>query len=302
MKKVSFAVAAAAVSLTCASQAGAMSLTFANGVSDQSSSSVGSCFSPFTSQVYQNCATTGFVSDSVATSTDYFMNLDTFGGGGQGLGEESFTSAFSSALGSGWTLNQGDMSVMAGITMTVTQFSTGSYSAIGGIAQGPAHDITIQLSGTSSISNTLLNQLVWIQGLEINYKPGAAPGGFSTQTTYNTLDDATFNSFTGCSAVPSGSPATVPASGSNGYCDPIYPFQYSNHQFYDAPAGPWPNGSFRGIALLATIDTTNHSITTYGGVSYGFDNSVAPEPGTWVLLLAGVAAIFIGRRRLAARA
>jgi hypothetical protein len=65
--------------------------------------------------------------------------------------------------------------------------------------------------------------------------------------------------------------------------------------------GPWPNGSFRGIALLATIDTVNHSVTTYGGVSYGFDNSVAPEPGTWVLLLAGVAAIFIGRRRLAAR-
>jgi hypothetical protein len=301
MKKFSFAVTAAAISLACASQAGAMSLTFANGVSDHSSSSIASCFSPFTSQIYQNCVTKGFVSDSVAGNTDYFMNLNTFGGGGQGLGEESFASAFSNTLGSGWTLNQGDMSVMSGITMNVTQFSTGSYSAIGGIGQGPTHDITVQLTGTNTLSQSLINQLVWIQGLEINYKPGSTAASFSTATNYNTLDDATFNSFSGCTAVPNGSPANVPANTTNGYCDPIYPFQYSNLQFYDAPMGPWPNGSFRGIALLATIDTVNHSVTTYGGVSYGFDNSVAPEPGTWVLLLAGVAAIFIGRRRLMAR-
>ena len=121
MKKFSFTVAAAAMSLACASQAGAMTLTFGSGVSDQSSSSIASCFSPFTNQAYQNCATAGFVSDNVASSTDYFMNLDSFGGGGQGLGEESFSSAFSNALGSGWTLDQGDMSVMAGITMTVSR-------------------------------------------------------------------------------------------------------------------------------------------------------------------------------------
>ena len=301
MQKFSFALAAATLGLACASQAGAMSLTFGNGVADQSSSSIASCYSPFTSEAYQSCKTSGFVSDSVDSNTDYFMHLDTFGGGGQGLGEESFTSAFSNALGSGWTLNQGDMSVMAGITMTVTQFSTGSYSAIGGIGVGPTHDITVQLSGTNTLSQSLVNQLVWIQGLEINYKPGSSAANFSTATNYNTLDDATFNSFPGCTAIPAGSPANVPTNTTNGYCDPIYPFQYSNLQFYDAPMGPWPNGSFRGIALLATIDTTNHSVTTYGGVSYGFANSVAPEPGTWVLLLAGVAAIFIGRRRLTAR-
>jgi hypothetical protein len=300
MNKFSFAVAAAAMSLTCASQAGAITLSFANGVSDSAMSSIASCSSPFTGDTYQNCVTKGFVSDSVATSTDYFMNLSSFGGG-QGLGEESFTSAFVNTLGQGWTLSEGAASVMAGITMTVTQFSTGSYTSVGGIGQGPAHNITVQLSGTNTLSQTLVNQLVWIQGLEINYKPGSTAASFSTATNYNTLDDATFNSFTGCTNVPNGSPATVPANTTNGYCDPIYPFQYSNLQFYDAPMGPWPNGSFRGIALLATIDTVNHSVTTYGGVSYGFDNSVAPEPGTWVLLLAGVAAIFVGRRRLAAR-
>jgi hypothetical protein len=232
------------------------------------------------------------------------MNLDTFGGGGQGLGEESFASAFSNTLGQGWTLNQGNPDMLSGITMTVTQFSTGSYPLVGGIAKGSAHDITIKLSGTNSISSTLLNQLVWIQGLEINYKPGPAPDGYSTASNYNTLDDATFNSLTSdCNAIPAGSPTTVPAEPfpmGTEYCDPVYPFQYQDRTFYDAPAGPWPNGSFRGIALLATIDTVNHSITTYGGVSYGFDDSV-PEPGTWVLLLAGMAAISFGRRRLLTR-
>src|SRR6185312_1733068 len=302
MKRISFPIVAVTLGLTCVSQAGAMAVTFANGVSDNATSSIASCSSPFTGYGYTNCVTKGFVSDSLATNTDYFMNLDTFGGGGQGLGEESFTSAFVGSLGQGWTLNQGDMSVMAGITMNVTQFSTGSYGSIGGIGLGSAHHITVQLSGTNTLSQTLVNQLVWIQGLEINYKPGSTAATFSTATNYNTLDDATFNSFTGCTAVPNGSPANVPANTTNGYCDPIYPFQYSNLQFYDAPMGPWPNGSFRGIALLATIDTVNHSVTTYGGVSYGFDNSAqTPEPGTWGMLLAGVAAIFVARRRLLAR-
>jgi MYXO-CTERM domain-containing protein len=300
MKKFSFAATAALLGLACASQAGAMTLTFANGVSDNSSSSIASCYSPFTGGIYHDCVTKGFVSDSVAMNTDYFINLDTFGGGGQGLGEESFTSAFNDAL-SGWTLNQGDMDVMSGITMTVTKFSTGSYDAVGGIGVGPAHNITVQLSGTNTLTQSLVNQLVWIQGLEINYKPGSTAANFSTATNYNTLDDATFNSFSGCTPVPNGSPANVPANTTNGYCDPIYPFQYSNLQFYDAPMGPWPNGSFRGIALLATIDPQAKTVTTYGGVSYGFDDSAAPEPGTWVMLLAGVAAIFAGRRRLTSR-
>ena len=110
MKKFSFAATAALLGLACASQAGAMTLTFANGVSDNSSSSIASCYSPFTGGIYHDCVTKGFVPDSVAMNTDYFINLDTFGGGGQGLGEESFTSAFNDAL-SGWTLNQGDGSV-----------------------------------------------------------------------------------------------------------------------------------------------------------------------------------------------
>jgi hypothetical protein len=303
MKKFSFAVMAAALSLAFASQAGAMTLNFANGVQDNATSSIADCYSPATGDFYQDCVTNSFISRSLAMSTDYFMNLDSFGGGGQGLGEESFTSAFSNTLGSGWTLNQGDMSVMSGITLTVTSFGAGAQYFVGGIGQSAAQSITVQLSGTNTLTQDLINQLVWIQGLEINYKPGSTAANFSTATNYNTLDDATFNGFTNCSAIPSGSPASVPPNTDNGYCDPIYPFVFSNRQFGDVPMGPWPNGSFRGIALLATVDTVNHAVTTYGGVSYGFDNSVAtPEPGTWVMLFAGVAGIFIGRRRLTARA
>jgi hypothetical protein len=63
MKKFSLAVAAAAMSLACAPQASAIALTFATGVSDYSTSSIGTCASPFTGDVYHNCVTTGFISD-----------------------------------------------------------------------------------------------------------------------------------------------------------------------------------------------------------------------------------------------
>jgi hypothetical protein len=300
MGKFSVAAVAAAIGLACASQAGAMALVFANGVSDHASSSIASCISPFTNGVYQNCVTNGFISDAIATNTDHFMNLDTFGGGGQGVGQESFTSAFgnyATLSGVNWILQADNTDALADITMTVTSFNTESKGAVSGIGS-----IKVDLSG---VSQSMLDQLVWIQALEINYKPGPAPDGFSTETNYNTLDDATFNSLTStCNAIPGGSPAIVPAQPfptATEYCDPIYPFQYEDKTFYDGPLGPWPNGSFRGIAMLASIDTVNHVVTTYGGVSYGFDSSVAPEPGAWTLLLAGLGAIVIARRRVMPR-
>jgi MYXO-CTERM domain-containing protein len=294
MKRFSFALAAGTLSLVCASTAGALTLSFANGVSQNPTSSIATCSSPFTNANYQDCVTTGFISDSLATNTDYFMNLDTFGGGGQGLGEESFASAFAAyetASGVDWTLQADQNNTLAGNTITVTNFTTASFGQVGGI-----NNIRIELSG--ALTQSLIDQLVWIQGLEINYKPGVGAPAFSTQTNYNVMDDAAFSNFN-CTAIPNGSPASVPAGT---WCGPIYPFQYSDAHFFDAPMGPWPNGSFRGIAMLATIDTVNHVVTTYGGVSYGFDNSVAtPEPGAWTLLLAGVGVIFLGRRRLMAR-
>jgi hypothetical protein len=301
MKKFSFALAATMFALSCAPQAGAISLEFAPGVTGTASSYTSFCYLPYTSNVYEGCSTNAFVSDSLATSADVFMNLDTFGGGGQGLGTETFASAFANTL-PGWTLASGDLSALSGITLTVSSFSTGSYQPNGGISRADEdHNITVLVSGVDTLAGNLADQLVWIQGLEINYTPGGDPANFLTTNNYNTLDDSTFNGFPYCTPIPAGSPSEPQGSGPNGYCDPIYPFQYSNMQFYDAPRGPWPYGSFRGIALLATIDPEAQLVTTYAGVSYGFDNTVAPEPGTWVLLLAGVGGIFFGRRRAMAR-
>ena len=282
-----------------APRASAISIQFANGVNQNASSFIANCSNPFYGRDYTQCATKAFVSDSVATANDFFLNLSTFGGGGA-FGEESFASAF--ANGTGYTLAS-DTTMLAGITLTVTEFGAGSYATVGGIGGQPP-DIRVTVTGNLAAGDPTANQLVWIQGLEINYRPGlAGNNSYNTGTDFNTLDDATFNHFTaGCTAIPASpnnaTPSNVPASPAGGnYCDPIYPFQNQNLSFFDAPLGPWPNGSFRGIALLATINTVSNTITTYGGVSYGFDNSVAPEPGTWLLLGSSVALVLVSRRK-----
>ncbi len=274
-----------------AQQARAISLTFANGVPGNATSYIANCNNPLYGQAYVGCTTRAFSSDDVATSNQNFMDLSSFGAGTGGLGEESFATAFANTLGAGWSLTQGP-TALAGITLTVTSFGAGSYSNVGGIGSTNPN-ITVTVGGTlNNPGDPALGQLAWIQGLEIDYQPGL-PGNssYNTGTDYNVLDDATFNNLTaGCTAVPASlnatTPSNVPASPQNGkYCDPIYPFQYTSRMFYDAPLAPWPNGSFRGIAMLATIDTVSKTVNVYGGVTYGFDNPVAPEPGTWMLLL-----------------
>ncbi len=294
-----FSALVISVAALFASSAAAMSIQFANGVPSTATSSIAACNNPLYGQNYTGCTTNAFISPNVATSTDYFMNLDSFGGGGQSLGEESFTSAFALS-NTGYTLQQSS-DTLSGITLTVTQFGAGSYANVGGIGgQPPA--LSVSVSGTLGAGDPTANQLVWIQGLEINYQPGL-PGNnsYDTSQNFNTLDDASFNNLTtGCTAIPASpnatTPSNVPGSPAGGnYCDPIYPFQYNNNSFFDAPLGPWPNGSFRGIALLATINTVSDVITTYGGISYGFDNSVAPEPATWMLILCGACMVALSR-------
>jgi hypothetical protein len=150
------------------------------------------------------------------------------------------------------------------------------------------------------------NTLAWSQGLYVNFRPGVA-----ATTVQDILDNFTFNMMGaafagGCTPLPAspmGGVSTIPPNPPKPYCDPIYPFQNAPggagqpNGFGDAPRTFWDRpGSFRGIALLSTVDTNNRILTVYNGVSYGFDLST-PEPSTVVLFLAGMGWILFARYR-----
>ena len=75
--------------------------------------------------------------------------------------------------------------------------------------------------------------------------------------------------------------------------------------FYDQPKDYYmPPGTtqafFDADAYLAVEDFTDPdapTLTVYDGISYGFQNYVSPEPGTFLLLGGGFAALLALRRR-----
>jgi hypothetical protein len=234
---------------------------------------------------------------------------------------DAFNNWNSTQGGSQWTLVQGSLNGSA--NMDVSNFGvTAPGGAVGGISQ-----VNLNLAYNPGVGDPTLGELVWIQGLYVNYQPPNNPSIVQT-----TLDTYTFSRGGGpfpsppfnspCIALGStpGADNHTPldfsnptSSGSAAYCDPIYPFQYSSKLFYDGPRGYYsPSGSFRGIALLGTVtyvtdasdNVTSRVLTVYDGISYGFDNTAGatptvPEPSTLILLLAGVpfAAFAIRRHR-----
>jgi hypothetical protein len=222
------------------------------------------------------------------------------------LGEESFATAFKNwndANGDQWKLL--DAGNPLNLRFNVSQFQATATQTLGGL------NITVQLQNYApGATDPTLNQLVWLQGLIISYRP---PNGATTLPPFNTMDTFSFNQFAGgCDAVPgppnannNTTPSNVGAS-VNGYCDPLYPLQNAAKQFIDTPKGGYALDSFRGIALLSTITTktngagavTERDVTVYGGVSYGFDVFVTPEPGTFGLILGGVLLAGVVKRKL----
>jgi hypothetical protein len=219
-----------------------------------------------------------------------------------------------------WSIKNGG--VLPDLTLTINPFSAiANVDGTGGIS-----DITISLAVDPGYKGPSLNQLVWSQGLYINY---SVPSGSRLDPPANTLDSYLFNSngsLSGGSGPFGQAPAPLPTPPANSndvtldiganpadtaWADPIYPFQTADKSFFDAPQGLWPDASFRGIALLSTVSETTNAmgkvtagtLTVYDGVSYGFDLSVVPEPDTWLMLIVGFGSVGLSalRRRSAHR-
>ena len=98
--------------------------------------------------------------------------------------------------------------------------------------------------------------------------------------------------------LPTDATCSTAWAGGKPYCDLANPFQDADRHFYDKPTGVYPIDSFRGIALLSNVDSTNKVLTVYDtGLNYGFDLFVIPEPGTFVPICAGLGLLFVLRRR-----
>jgi hypothetical protein len=234
------------------------------------------------------CGANGYLSYGTGITSTEFFNFSGFNNPG-GAGEETFTDSFNAfagtAAGAGWTLNTG---AALDLTYSVSTFRTFATSSNGGVEIQV--DISLPVGSTVDIST-----LFWSQALAVNYKVQDA-AGVNHSPPVLAMDSFSFN--LGGSAIPPGSTCSDTGAGGKAYCDPLYPFQYGDRHFYDKPTGLYPIDSFRGIAMLSSVDFTNKVLTVYPtGVSYGFDLWVVPEPGTYVMISAGLAAIIVLRKR-----
>jgi len=193
-----------------------------------------------------------------------------------------FQDAFNAWNPGGWTLNQ--TPAPGGGTYNITGDPEGNPNA--GIPASAGQFGGVTLGGLTILINlddvTLPNlnagqQLVWMQGLQINYTPGPnAP----TVASYYTMDTSAL----------SGLDCTKPDI----FCPPAYPYQYADNSFYDQPkafyqAPGQTQAFFNADAYLAVEDTTNDTVDLLDGVSYGFQNYVyTPEPGTMTLFGTGL--------------
>jgi hypothetical protein len=197
-----------------------------------------------------------------------------------------FTTAFNNfntANGGDWTLeNGGALAGTYNITTATAQQFTGV--TLGGLT------INIDVSGLTLPTIGANQQLVWVQGLYINYTPG--PG--TIVDPYYSMDTSTLSNLT-CGGM------------TKVFCPPAYPYQYNDDSFYDQPKDYYmPPGTtqafFDADAYLAVEDFTNANapvLTVYDGISYGFQNFVSPEPGTFLLLGGGFGILLLRRRRIA---
>lgn len=83
---------------------------------------------------------------------------------------------------------------------------------------------------------------------------------------------------------------------------PLYPYSYADGHFYDRPGRRCVENatvSWSAVCLMATVNSTDKTLTTYDGFTYGFDVIcvAVPEPATIVALAVGLSVLLRRRTR-----
>jgi fibronectin-binding autotransporter adhesin len=201
----------------------------------------------------------------------------------------------------GSATGSGALVVNAGAALGGTGAIHASSFAIGGtgspttVTVGNGTDTTSGLTLTGSGSNTITNT-------QLNFNISAATAGqgntLSVGTSTITFGSTTLAlNVTGTGIIPSYTPyVLIAGSGSNQYGGLATNIEVINGTSYDVITGglslsfapALANSWYAGHSFLY-IDTTN-------GVD-DIDVSVVPEPGTWALMLGGLAALLFWQRR-----
>lgn len=78
---------------------------------------------------------------------------------------------------------------------------------------------------------------------------------------------------------------------------PAYPFQYETSFFYDKPSRN-ATADWLADAWISSEDNTNHILTVYDGLEWGFTVTPIPEISTWAMMLVGFGGlVFVARHR-----
>ena len=195
-----------------------------------------------------NCRSTGFVDDDAAAPGGTTFLAGNFHGVPPAT--QSFVTAFNTwndANGDLWSLAfGGDLDLALEV-----RFTANAESSLGGLSSFTIHMADYHPGG----GDPGLAQLGWVQSIYANYRPPFASGITAPAATLDTYsfshggssDWGGLGPFSlACAAIPGGSgtatlaqanPLQPDGSGTMTpapYCDPLYPFQQANEDFFDS--------------------------------------------------------------------